>query len=140
MNLHLGERMSKKTLYFEEAGRLYIVDQLSLAEISKRIPVSERTLRNWKEEGDWENKRREHISQKRSFHEELYDFTRELLTKVKEDIKSGQDPNSGQLYVLIKLLNQLTKVKDYEDKTVEPKEQKADINDLSKHIEEIIGA
>lgn len=109
--------MSKKGLYFEEAERLYVVEQLTLIEVTKRIPVSERTLRTWKEEGDWEVKRSNYLSQRTSFHNELYDFTRELLTKVREDIAAGQDPNSGQLYTLMKLLDKLSKVKDYEDET-----------------------
>lgn len=109
--------MSKKGLYFEEAERLFVVEQLNLLEIANRIPVSERTLRNWKEEGDWDVKRSNYLSQRTSFHNELYDFTRELLTKVREDIAAGQDPNSGQLYTLMKLLDKLTKVKEYEDQT-----------------------
>jgi hypothetical protein len=123
--------MSKKALYFEEAERLYVVEQLSLSEIANRIPVSERTLRSWKEEANWDTKRSNFLSQRTSFHNELYDFTRELLTKVREDIAADKDPNSGQLYTLMKLLDKLNKVKDYEEET-----QKEDKNVKKDRVDE----
>lgn len=134
--------MSKKALYFEEAERLYVIEQLNLMEIAGRIRVSERTVRHWKDEGDWEVKRSNYLSQRTSFHNELYDFTRELLTKVREDIAVGVDPNSGQLYTLMKLLDKLSKVKEYEDETEkeDPKTAKRSKEDVMADITNLFGA
>ena len=86
-------------------------------------------------------KRANYISQNTSFHNELYDFTRELLTKVRQDIKDGKDPNSGQLYTLINLLTKLTKVKEYEDTSTKETQapEKKTRDDLMAQIKDIFG-
>lgn len=133
---------NKKLLYFEETQRLYVIEQLSLAEIARRIPISERTLRSWKEEGSWELKRSEHLRQKQSFHEELFEFTRELMRKVRDDMKSNKETPSGQLYTLTNLLGKIHKLKEYEDETGTATESKTktDIDEIAKSIQAIIGA
>lgn len=135
--------MAKKALYYEEAERCYVVDQMGLAEISSRLKLSEKTVWNWKEEGGWDTKRRQYLAQKQAFHEELYVFGRKLLASINADMDAGVEVSQGRLYTLGRILPLITKVKDYEEavKTKEPKEGKAQITpDVIKLIErEVLG-
>jgi hypothetical protein len=51
--------MGKKAAYFDEAEDLYVVDGLTLEAVAARLPVSVTTLSNWKQDGEWEERRRE---------------------------------------------------------------------------------
>lgn len=107
--------MAKEALHGLEAERLYVIEQCTLAEIADRLGVTARTLQTWKARGDWETKRRGYLASRRSFHEELYEFGRDLLTNIRQDLRDGKDPSTGKLYTLGRLLGNLLKVKDYED-------------------------
>ncbi|HBE45731.1 MAG TPA: hypothetical protein DDW17_09915 [Deltaproteobacteria bacterium] len=107
--------MAKKQLYFNEAERLYVVEQCTLMEIASRLRLGEKTVRIWKEEGDWETKRLQHIKSKEAFHEELYEFARKLMRTIKEDMENGEKVDPGRMYAFTRLLPLITKVKDYED-------------------------
>jgi uncharacterized protein YjcR len=107
--------LAKADILGPEAERLYVIEQCSLAEIASRLMVAERTVRNWKEKaGDWEDKRRAYLGSRQSFHEELYEFARELLKKVREDMAEGKEVSANRLYALMRLIPNLVKVKDYE--------------------------
>ncbi len=120
--------MAKKQAYFAEAERLYVVEQLTLAEIASRLKVCERTLITWKAEGDWETRKKQLLAQKQSFHEELYVFARKLMKSISEDMDKGEKPDAGRMYTFSRLLPGLTKVKEYEDKvdSDKPKEKALD--------------
>jgi hypothetical protein len=105
----------KKAQYFAEAERLYIVEQNTINEIASRLKLGEKTVRLWKEEGQWEEKRKQHLAQKESFHEELYGFARFLMSKIKEDMNDNVKVDPGRLYTFARILPLITKVKDYED-------------------------
>lgn len=48
--------MSKKDVE-PKAKELYVIHQLTLAEISRELKVSTRTLQNWKAAGEWDLER-----------------------------------------------------------------------------------
>ncbi|GAB4327321.1 MAG: hypothetical protein Kow0037_00780 [Calditrichia bacterium] len=116
--------MAKKQLYFNDAERLYVVEQLTLAEIASRIPVAERTLRLWKEEGDWGRKRLQYLQGKKAFHEELYQFARKLMKSIQEDLEAGKKVDPGRMYAFTRMLPLITKIKDYEDQLLQPENDK----------------
>ena len=107
--------MAKKQLYFAEAERLYVIEQCTFAEIASRLKVNEKTVRSWKEEGDWDTKRLQYLKSKQSFHEELYTFARLLLKNIREDMEAGKQVDANRLYTLTRMIPQLVKVKDYEE-------------------------
>ncbi len=106
--------MSKQGLYSAEAERLYVHEQLGFAEIAGRLPVSERSLRTWAEQGDWQGKRQRYLGAKKSFHEDLYGFGRTLLNNIQADMDAGLPVDAGRLYTLTRLIPLLMKTKDYE--------------------------
>lgn len=107
--------MAKEQLHGLEAERLYVIEQCTLETIAGRLGVSVRTIQNWKTKGDWDAKRRAYLGSRSSFHEELYEFGRDLLANIRNDLREGREPGTGKLYTLGRLLGSLLKVKDYED-------------------------
>ncbi len=130
--------MAKKQLYFGDAERLYVIERMTIKEIALSLDISEKTARLWKEEGDWEAKRRQYLLSKESFHEELYEFARKLMRGIKEDMEAGNKVDAGRLYTLTRMLPLITKVKDYEDvrKQKDPREGQSGLDeDVIKLIE-----
>jgi len=130
--------LAKEQLHGLEAERLYVIEQGTLAEIAGRLGVSARTLQTWKTKGDWDAKRRAYLASRRSFHEELYEFGKALLAKIRQDLADGKDIPTGQMYALLRLLPNLVKVKDYEavaapaaeEQSTSPEEAAKDIQDI----------
>lgn len=106
---------SKTALYFDEAERLYVFENLTIDETAVRVNVSSRTIATWKVKGDWDLKRLEYKKTKQAFHAELYDFARKLMKEISEDMDDGVKVDTGRFYALTKMLPMLVKVKEYED-------------------------
>lgn len=107
--------MTKKDSHFSDAERMYVVEQMTLEEIASKTDSNERTIRRWKEEGDWDSKRDRFLDSKQLFHEELYEFARELMSRIREDLASGEKVDTGRMYAFLRMLPSIMKVKEYED-------------------------
>lgn len=130
--------MAKKQIYFAEAERLYVVEQYTLAEIASHLHLAEKTVRNWKEEGDWENKRLRYLKGKQAFHEELYEFARDLMKTIKEDMQNGQKVDPGRMYAFTRLLPLIYRVKEYEDVVSTEKSEQSDTQDIKDIISHVL--
>lgn len=106
----------KKRMLAEAAANLYIEKFMTLGTIAKQLNVSERTLRRWKAEGNWDEKRFNYIQSKTTFHEDLYSFGKSLLDSIMTDMKNGEKVDSSRLYTVTKIMNMLKNVKTYENK------------------------
>ena len=106
----------KKQMLAEAAANLYIEKFMTLGTIAKQLNVSERTLRRWKAEGNWDEKRFNYIQSKTTFHEDLYSFGKSLLDSIMTDMKNGEKVDSSRLYTVTKIMNMLKNVKTYENK------------------------
>lgn len=107
--------MNSKSLYFNEAERVYVYEHLSIDETAAKVNVSARTIANWKVKGDWDNKRKKYLKSKQAFHEELYEFARKLMNDIKTDLDNGEKVDTGRMYAFTRMLPLITKVKEYED-------------------------
>lgn len=107
--------MNSKKQYLEEAERLYVIEQMSLEEIAKRLKLNRKTVMQWKDLGDWGNKRKTYLRSKQCFHEEMYEFARKLMKDISSDIDAGEKVDVGRMYAFCRILPMFTKVKDYED-------------------------
>ena len=108
----------KKQMLSKTAANLYIEKFMTLETIAKQLNVSERTLRRWKAEGNWDEKRFNYIQSKTTFHENLYNFGRDLL---KTDMDNGEKVESARMYAVTKIISMLKNVKNYEDKRTHEK-------------------
>lgn len=129
--------MAKKQIYYTEAERLYVVEQMTFSEIASRLNLAEKTIRNWKQEGDWETKRLEYLKEKRQFHEELYHFARKLAKSIENDMDTGKKIDPGRMYAFTRLLPLIYRVKEYED-VVNKAEDKENI-DIKSILKEALG-
>ncbi len=86
-----------------EAERLYVQEQLTLAEIASRLDISERTARDWCHQENWKEKRRQHEHAKRGFVAELYGLARSLARSVRRDLDAGMEVSQSRMYGAIRL-------------------------------------
>lgn len=129
--------MTKKHLYYSEAERMYVVNQMTLEEIASRINSNERTVRKWKTEGDWDTKKSQYLISKQMFHEELYEFARKLMSGIREDLENDKKVDTGRMYAFTRMLPMILKVKEYEDISLK-KEKSEDKKGLTQDIVAII--
>lgn len=58
--------MGKKELYYDQAERLYVQGGHSIERISQILPVSAKSLYQWKQYGDWGTRKRAHLASRRN--------------------------------------------------------------------------
>jgi hypothetical protein len=63
--------MAKQELYYDQAEKLFINGGHSLERIAEVLPVSAKTLYQWKKKGDWGNRKRAHLASHRNVGEIL---------------------------------------------------------------------
>lgn len=100
----------------EQAKSLYIHEQLSFREIGKRLCVNEKTVRVWrKNDGNWDKEREAFLQSQKGFHEDLYEFTRELMASIRNDLRNGEKVDQCRLYLFKAILPLVVKPRDYEE-------------------------
>ena len=104
----------KKALLFDKAEKLYVEDLLTFEAIADRLDCSERTVRNWAKEGNWEKKRERHSSFQESLHQDAQDIALLLGQKIKEQLGEGIEPSSHIMHSFARISTSLLKIRDYE--------------------------
>ena len=135
--------MTNKQYLIGEAENLFVYKLKTVETIANELNLSRKTVMNWKEKGDWDNKRKLYIKSKIAFHEELFEFARKIMKDITEDMEKGNKIDAGRMYAFCKLVPMFTKVKDYED-IVANKEEKATPRGLTPELiaqieEEVLG-
>ena len=111
----------KKQLLSETAEKLYIEKFMTLESIARQLNVNERTIRRWKVDDNWDEKRSEYLKSNTTFHEDLYNFGRDLLKSIKTDMDNGEKVEAARMYAVTKIISMLKNVKNYEDKSKKEK-------------------
>ncbi len=107
--------MAKKEVLLENAQRLYVIEQMTIDEVARKMEVNERTIRRWKTEHNWDLKKEQYIKTKQMFHEELYNFARKLMISIEYDMENNEKVDPGRMFAFTKTLPLITKIKEYED-------------------------
>ena len=89
--------MSKQDLK-PKAKELYVIHQMSLADISRAISVSTRTLQNWKAGDNWEIERAQISGGEQTFHAELFALGEVMARKIRLDEKQWSQDISREIY------------------------------------------
>lgn len=135
--------MAKKETYFLDAEKMYVEERIPISGIAIRLGVSEKTLRDWKAEGDWENKKKNYLKTQNSCNIEIYKLVLKLTKKVNEDIDQGIMPEASLLYTIKSLSSTLPKIKSYEDSKIQEetdtKDEKASTEDIVSRVNDILG-
>jgi len=98
---------------------------MTLESISQELMIAEKTVRNWKKEGNWDNKRKSLMDTKTDFHEDIFLLARKIMKLLTMDIDrqvaafGAGDEEQGKsiesrINCLSRLLDKLPKTKDYE--------------------------
>jgi transposase len=82
--------MSKIQEYYEDCERCYISENMSFDEIASRYPVSEKTLRNWAEKGNWQDRRKAYRTKQATLNEKLHNFVDKLMDTILDDWNNGR--------------------------------------------------
>lgn len=134
--------MSKKHTYFTKAKKMYVEEQKSIDRISSELNLNFKTILSWKQQGDWEEKRASYITNRQMFHEELYDFARELMNGIRQDLNKGEKVEQSRIYAFTRMLPAIIKDKEYQEAT-NKKQIDEDKTSLTpedmREIEEILG-
>ena len=109
--------MTKKATLEIAACQYFVECQMSIAEIARRLNVSEKTIHNWKKEGEWDKKREFFLKSQYSTNQTLYELVHLVAKKALDDFKTeGAYPDQKTLYFLMNMADKLDKLKNYEDK------------------------
>jgi len=134
--------LSKKERCFDEAQTLYVQGQHTVNEIASKLVLAEKTVRVWKAQGEWDEKRKEFLKSKSSVHSDLYEVIKSVISSVKDDLAAKQKIEASRMYFVTKALPLIIKIKDYEN--LVNKKQGAELkNVLSpedvREVEELLG-
>lgn len=130
----------KRPELIEQARQMYIREQLSFREIGKRLGVNERTVRVWRsKEKDWDKEREAYLQSQKGFHEDLYEFTRELMASIRNDLRNGEKIDQSRLYCFKAILPLVVKPRDYEE-SQEAEEEAAETANSTTDLAAIIAA
>jgi len=116
----------KKEAYYSTVERMYVVEQRTIESIISEIPVAEKTVRNWKKEGNWDAKRAELLQQETSFTSELYDFARKLMRFVSLEMDNPDAEVRAKIDSMTRLLRVLPVTKKFEADSAAEKKAEAD--------------
>lgn len=108
---------------FEDYGILaekyFVEDQLPVSAIAKKLHLTDKTLHEWKKNGNWEDKRKDYLTSQCSCNKALYELVRLLTDKAVNDIRqNGTYPDSAALNFIGKMADKLPKIKDFEENEV----------------------
>lgn len=129
--------MSKQAIYYEEAKRLYVYEGFNLDTIVGMLEgkVSRKTLYNWKTEGEWDQKRKEHAKS-------TEDIQAQLLKLAKKALEAANaNPSPHNVYAVTKAISALkayTGVKLIDENTTKD-QRKGLTEEAAKQIKETFG-
>lgn len=104
------------------ATQYYVECQMSVAQIAKRLNVSEKTLHTWKKENDWQGKRNRFLKSMYSTNQSLYELLHLVSQKAIDDYKTdGTMPDQKTLYFIMGMTDRLPKLKMYEKQEIQEK-------------------
>ncbi len=117
--------MAKQAIYLEEAKRLYVQEGFSLDTIVGMLGknVSRKTLYNWKEQYEWDKKRKEYVEQTKELHAEIRELVKLTLQRAKADPSPknlsafARAISAMKVYEGVKLLEEETTPKERQELT-----------------------
>jgi hypothetical protein len=107
---------NKKKIYYDEAERLYVIEQMNIEEIAARFNISVRAIKYWKKGQGWDVKRKEYLESKQTSHEDGYLYARKLLCSLKDDLKDERKISPSRLHSFANVADSFLKMKKSEDK------------------------
>jgi len=99
----------KRNEFFNVAEKMYVEQFITEAEIGKRLGLSDRTIRRWKAEGEWGDKRKKFIKSIRLSNNDIYTFARKMLNDFEYDMEKGRKLDASRMYIFLNLVDEMLK-------------------------------
>ena len=101
----------KRDKYYDIAETMYVEQFITEVGIAKRLGISDRTVRRWKAEGDWGEKRQEFINKQTLTNYDMYQLVRQMLDDFNEDLANNQQIDSSRLNKFLNITEEMVKPK-----------------------------
>lgn len=101
----------KKNKYFDKAEKMYVEQFITEVGVANRLGVSDRTVRRWKAEGNWGEKRKEYLNKQILTKHDMYQLVRQMLDDFNEDIANNQQIDTSRLHKFLNLTEEMVKPK-----------------------------
>lgn len=110
----------KKNKYFDKAEKMYVEQFITEVGVAKRLGISDRTVRRWKADGNWGEKRKEFLKKQTLTNYDMYELVRQMLNDFNEDLANKQQID----------VSRLNKFLNITEKMVKPKTKKLTLEEL----------
>ena len=117
--------MSKAELK-PRAKELYTIHQMSLADISRAINISTRTLQTWKAEEHWDEARAAISGSEKNCHAQLFELGEVMARRIKQDELNGVKVAPERYTTLQRIIDTAEHARKYE--AVAPKKNKSELS------------
>lgn len=101
----------KKNKYFDKAEKMYVEQFITEVGVAKRLGISDRTVRRWKAEGNWGEKRKVFLKKQTLFHYDLRQLVRKMLDDFNEDLANNQQIDVSRLNKFLNITEEMVKPK-----------------------------
>lgn len=130
---------------FEDYGLLaekyYVEEQLPISTIAKKLNLTDKTLHNWKNQNNWDDKRKDFLQSQFTCSAALQELVIHLVKDANAKIKTGELPEAATLNFIGKMAEKLPKLKAFDDMVINEKMSSSDnetTSDQSQKIAELI--
>lgn len=101
----------KKNKYFDKAEKMYVEQFITEVGVAKRLGISDRTVRRWKAEGNWGEKRKEYLNKQKLTNYDMYQLVRQMLDDFNEDLANKQQIDVSRLNKFLNITEEMVKPK-----------------------------
>lgn len=101
----------KRDKYYDKAEKMYVEQFITEVGVAKRLGISDRTVRRWKADGNWGEKRKEYLTKHKITNYDMYQLVRKMLDDFNEDVANNQQIDTSRLHKFINLTEEMLKPK-----------------------------
>ena len=101
----------KRDKYYDKAEKMYVEQFITEVGVAKRLGISDRTVRRWKADGNWGEKRKKYLTKQKFTNYDMYQLVRKMLDDFNEDVANNQQIDTSRLYKFINLTEEMLKPK-----------------------------
>lgn len=101
----------KKNKYFDKAEKMYVEQFITEVGVAKRLGISDRTVRRWKADGNWGEKRKEFLKKQTLTNYDMYQLVRQMLDDFNEDLANNQQIDVSRLNKFLNITEEMVKPK-----------------------------
>lgn len=101
----------KKNKYFDKAEKMYVEQFITEVGVAKRLGVSDRTVRRWKADGNWGEKRKEFLKKQTLTNYDMYQLVHQMLDDFNEDLANNQQIDVSRLNKFLNITEEMVKPK-----------------------------